>query len=514
MTDIFKEIRSRSQIPVYKYFVDGEWQDTQGRKAIPIISPIDSKILGRIQSVSVKEIDVAMVSASLAQPVWADLDLSKKSGILRKVRELLKKHQGLFEELLTQEVGKTKSDARHEIEGGIEIIEETIKETSWQKVEKRRIREELCEIRRVPRGIVICITPFNFPIYTTLTKIIPALYTGNAVVLKPSTQGAISVLHLVQLFNFAGLPAGVLNVVTGFGENLGKHLVSHRLVNAVSFTGSTKAGREITKGAGIAKLLLELGGKDAAIVLKDADLDLAASEITRGAFQFAGQRCVAIKRVIIEREARNRLIEKIKKEVYQRYKVVGDPRNLKTQLGPVISDEKADYLAGLLKDARKKGAKVVCGGVRFELCPRPVRLRERILKIPEKVWEICRRKGKGRYFQATILDNVKPNMKIAWEEQFGPILPILAVKNEREAINLANASDYGLDVAIFSKSNKKASVVGEKIEVGQVFINSRPRRSPDQFPFTGVKDSGLDSEGIRYSLEAMTILKATRRLAK
>ena len=514
MKDIFKSIKIKDDIPIYKYFVDGEWQTTGSKKKITLLSPIDSSILGRIQSVSNKEINIAIMSASLAQPLWGSTKLEQRTAILNKVAKLMKENIDILSEKLISEIGKPIKEAKDEIESSIKVIEDTIKETVWLKTETIKIKNEKCEIKRVPRGIIVCITPFNYPIYTSLTKIIPSLYTGNAVILKPSTLGSISVLYLTELFNQAGLPSGVLNIITGSGENLGKYLVSHRLINAISFTGSTKTAREITKRAGITKLLLELGGKDAAIVLKDADINKAAEEIADGAFKFMGQRCIAIKRVIVDSSIKDKLLKKLKEIIHKKYKIVGDPHDPKTQIGPVISDNQADYIASLLKDARRKGAKVVCGGGRLELCPMPIRFREKLLKIPQKVWQICRRKGRGRYFQTTILDNVKPNMKIAWEEQFGPILPILNVKNEKEAINLANASDYGLDVAIFSQSNKNALAVGEKIEVGQVFINSRPKRSPDQFPFTGVKDSGLDSEGIRYSLEAMTTLKTMRCLAK
>jgi len=315
-------------------------------------------------------------------------------------------------------------------------------------------------------------------------------------------------LHFAQLFKKAKVPAGVLNVITGRGDEIGWYLAHHDLINMLSFTGSTKIGRKIAERAKMVNMTLELGGKDPAIVLRDANLSEAAVEIAEGAFNYAGQRCLAIKRVIVEEKIKDQLVEKIKEAVLKKFAIVGDPRNEKTQLGPVISDQQSDYLEKLLQDALKKGAQLVLGGKRFAAIPLKMRLRKRILEIPKRLIRL--RRGNGHYWEATVLDNVDSSMRIAWEEQFGPILPILSVKNEIEAIKLANASEYGLDAAIFTANRKKAQELAEKLEVGQVFVNTRPRRAPDQFPFTGVKASGLGTQGIKHSILSMTRLKVFR----
>lgn len=502
--DIFKEIKTQDRPPVYKYFIEGEWQESKSGKLIPVVSPVDHSLIGKIQAVTLKEADLAITGASVAQSEWANVEVGKRITILTKVGELLIKHKNVFSELLTLEIGKTKKDAEHELKSAYEIITGILKNQSWSEEKKIRTKHGIAKLSRMPRGVVLCIAPFNYPISTALMEIVPALFTGNAVVLKPSVLSSIVTLHLVQLFKHAGLPFGVLNIVTGSGERIGRYLSSHRLINAIVFTGSTKAGREIAKRAEITKLVLELGGKDPAIVLKDADLNLAASEITEGAFVFAGQRCVAIKRVIVEKQVKDELIKKIKEKIKENFSIIGDPRDERTQLGPVITPQQADYLQRLIKDAVKKGAKIVCGGQRYDICPQKERLQKERLK--EKILRICRMKARGNYFQATVLDNVKLNMKIAWEEQFGPVLPIITAKNEKEAINIANASQYGLDAAIFTRDIKKAEKLAEKLEVGQVFINTRPM-GLRELPFTGIKDSGLGSQGLKESIEEITVPK-------
>lgn len=510
MSNIFKEIKTEDRIFNYKYLVEGEWQQSRNRRKIEIFSPIDGSFLGRLQSVLPKEADIAVAGASLAQGAWAATPFTKKVLILKRTIELIQKNKDLLADLLTQEIGKPRQDSKAEIQRAIEIIKETIA-LAPEKESNIRIGKEVCLINKVPVGVILCITPFNYPIYTTATKIVPALISGNSVILKPSVLGTISVLHFAQLFNKAGIPAGVLNVVTGKGNEIGRYLASHTLVNMISFTGSSRVGKEMAKRAGMVNLVLELGGKDPAIVLADADLDKAASEIAKGAFAFAGQRCMAIKRVLVIKKVKGKLIKKLKEITQKEFSIVGNPKDEKTQMGPVISDKQADYLEKLLKDALKKGAKVVLGGRRFDFCPIKPKITKKVLAIPSKIWQLCQRKGKGRYWEATILDNVKTNMKIAWEEQFGPILPIIEVNDEKEAINVANASEYGLDAAIFTRDIKKAREIAEKLEVGQVFINTRPHRAPDQLPFTGVKSSGLGTQGIKYSIGEMTRLKAIRR---
>ena len=508
MSQIFDSIKTDSALPTYKYFVGGEWQISRNRRLINLYSPIDGSLVGRIQAISPKEADIAVTAASLAQNQWSTLSDAKRLQVVKKTLDLLQKHQKVLSSLLTLEVGKLKKEAEAEVDHTIHLIEETLK-TKWSFASSLKIENEVCRVLKEPVGVVLAITPFNYPLYTTVTKIIPALLVGNAVVLKPSVFGSITVLHLAKIMEEAGLLPGVLNVVTGHGEQIGRYLAQHDLVNLISFTGSSRVGKEIAQKATLAGLILELGGKDPAIVLEDADLELAAKEIADGAFTYAGQRCMAIKRVLVVKKIKKPFLEKLKQTTVVRFGVLGDPRDPKVQLGPVISDFQADYLEGLLKDALKKGAAIVFGGKRMAVIPQKIQLAKRILAFSKRLIRL--KKGHGRYWQATILDEVTPAMRIAWEEQFGPLLPIITVNNAEEAVRLANASEYGLDACIFTQDTVRAEELAGKLQVGQVFINQRPHRRPDQFPFSGVKSSGLGVQGIDYSLEAMTRVKSIRQ---
>lgn len=505
---MFKDLKTKTKIPTYKYLVEGEWQESRSRKLIEIISPIDCSLLGRIQSVNKKEANLVVTGASIAQTEWAKTSIAKRIQILKKAAVSISKNKTILSRLLVQEVGKTKKDAEAEIEHAVEIIEKIIQNTKCpdQIIKKEK---ETCEVTCQPRGVVLCISPFNYPIYTSISQIAPAIISGNSVILKPSMHGSISALHLAQILNKAGLPAGILNVITGRGNDIGKYLAEHPLINMIYFTGSTKVGKDIARRAGMVQMIFELGGKDAAIVLSDADINKAAREIVEGAFAYAGQRCMAIKRVLVDAKIKKKLIEKMKTVVDNEYAKIGDPRDAKTQLGPVISDEQADYIEKLIKDAKKKGADIVRGGKRFNVARRKIKLSRRLLDISRRIIRL--RRGQGRYFGPTILDNVKPSMKIAWEEQFGPVLPIMTFKNEEEAIRLNNACKYGLDAAIFTKNIKKAKEMAQELQVGQVFINMRPHRAPDEFPFTGVEDSGLGTQGIKYTIESMNQIKSIRK---
>ena len=335
---------------------------------------------------------------------------------------------------------------------------------------------KLSIVNRVPLGVVLAIAPFNYPINLAASKIAPALVAGNSVVLKPPTQGAISALYLARVLCEAGLPAGVLNVITGQGRVIGDHLVSHPLVNMVAFTGSSKVGKHIASLAGMKPLLLELGGKDAAIVLKDADLPLAAQHIVSGAFSFSGQRCTAVKRILVMESIADKLIEELLPLV--RAMTVGRPED-DADITTLISGEAADFVQELIDDAIQKGAK-----------PLTVNKREKNIIYP------------------LLFDRVTVDMRIAWEEPFGPVLPILRVKTVDEAVKITNDSEYGLQASVFTESIDEAFRIAARLEVGTIQVNGKTERGPDHFPFVGVKSSGMGTQGIRYSIEAMTRSKA------
>jgi glyceraldehyde-3-phosphate dehydrogenase (NADP+) len=329
---------------------------------------------------------------------------------------------------------------------------------------------------RVPLGTVLAIPPFNYPINLAISKIAPGLIAGNAVVLKPPTQGAISGVYLTMLLLDAGLPEGILQAVTGRGSEIGDYLIQHPTVDMISFTGSTETGQHLARKAGMIPLMLELGGKDAAIVLKDADLDAAARDIVSGAFAYSGQRCTAVKRVLVTEPVADELVGLIVERVKQL--TVGSAEGDCT-VTPLINQSSADFVEELIKDTQQNGANLLVGGQRD-----------------------------GNLIYPTVFDHVTEDMRLAWEEPFGPVLPIIRVGDAADAVRIANKSEYGLQSAIFTKDINAAIKIADLLEVGTVQINGKTSRGPDHFPFLGTKASGMGTQGVRHSIEAMSRPKA------
>lgn len=378
-----------------------------------------------------------------------------------------------------KEVGKKLSSARDEVVRTAEYIRYTAEEgkrvhgTLLQGDSfHREAAHKTAFVSREPLGIVLAIAPFNYPVNLAATKIAPALMGGNGVVFKPATQGAISGTMLIEALVEAGLNSDLVRVVTGKGGEIGDYLVTHPDIHMISFTGSTDVGIAISKKAQMIPIILELGGKDAAIVLEDADVELAANQIVSGAFSYSGQRCTAIKRVIVLNAVAGPLIESITSRVNKLK--VGRP-DQEADITPLIDEKSADFVSDLIDDALEKGA-----------CLLTTYTRDRNLISP------------------VVLDHVTREMRVAWEEPFGPVLPIIRVDSEQEAIDLANESKYGLQASLFTNHVNKALSLSSRLEVGSVQINGRTERGPDHFPFLGVKKSGLGVQSIQHSILSMT----------
>lgn len=470
-----------SEIKEYKNLVNGEWKSSKDQ--ITIFSPIDNKEIGKVQAMTHEEIDEAMKSAKNAMKLWREVPIVERAKVLYKAAELLEKRKDEIGEILAKEVAKNIKSAvsevvrtadliRYTAEEGIRVHGEVMRGDTFEAASKNK----LAIIRREPMGIVLAIAPFNYPINLSASKIAPALIGGNVVIFKPPTQGAISGLLLTQVFEEAGVPKGVLNSVTGKGGVIGDYLIAHPDVNFINFTGSTEVGEKIGEVSGMKPILLELGGKDAAIVLEDADLEKAASEIIAGAFSYSGQRCTAIKRVLAVNSIADKLTSLIKEKVA--LLTVGDPFQ-NAEITPLINDKAADFVEVLIKDAVDKGATIINDS-----------------------------KREGNLIWPGVYDNVTLDMRIAWEEPFGPILPIIRVKDENEAIEISNKSEYGLQAAVFTKDTTRALEIADQLEVGTVHMNNKTQRGPDNFPFLGIKKSGVGVQGIRYSIESMTKLKS------
>ncbi len=462
----------------YRCLINGRW--VSGRQPpIEVIQPADKRVLGTVPALSKEEVDEAFAAAKEAQKQWAETPVSERSALLHEASYLLEERAEEIADVLSREISKDYASSLSEVKRTADFIRFTADEgkhlagrtvgaDSFPGFHKRRFSI----VTRVPLGVVLAISPFNYPVNLSASKIAPALVAGNSVILKPPTSGAISALHLAAVFSEAGLPAGVLNTVTGRGSEIGDYLVTHPMVDFISFTGSTAVGKRIARQVGMVPLLLELGGKDAAIVLEDADLDDAAKDIVSGAYSYSGQRCTAVKRVLVVESVADALVEKLKERVLALK--TGMPHE-KVQITPLISDQAADYVQELIDDALAKGAKLVCGNRR-----------------------------EGNLLWPTLFDFVTTDMRLAWEEPFGPVLPVIRIQDAEEGIEIANRSEYGLQAAVFTKNIDLAFSIAERLEVGTVHINNKTERGPDHFPFLGVKSSGMGTQGIRYSIEAMS----------
>ncbi len=469
---------------VYKNLLDGKWVESSSDKTIDINSPSDGKRLGSVQAMSREEVDRAIEGTKEALKEWAVKPMSVRADILYRAADIMDENAEFLAHILAEEIAKDYKSSLSEVKRSAEFIRYTA--DAGQNVEGESIqgdnfpggsRNKLSIVTRSPVGTVLCISPFNYPINLSVSKIAPALIGGNTCILKPPTQGSVSALHVAEIFNMAGLPASVLNTVTGKGSEIGDYLVTHEGVNFINFTGSTAVGKRISLIASMVPQIFELGGKDAALVLNDCDMLYTADMIVTGAYSYSGQRCTAVKRVLVMDECADEMVNLLKERV-EKLKT-GFPMEEGVTVTPLISEEAADYVQELIDDALSKGATLICGNRRNK----------------NLMWP-------------TLLDNVTEDMRIAWEEPFGPVLPVIRVKNEDEAVELSNRSQYGLQASVFTQDVDKAFTLANALEVGTVQINNRPERGPDNFPFLGVKDSGMGTQGVRYSILAMTRPKA------
>lgn len=465
----------------YKNLVNGEWKLSENE--IKIYAPATGEELGSVPAMSREEVDQVYASARAALADWRALSYVERAAYLHKAADILVRDAEKIGAVLSKEVAKGYKAAVSEVirtaeiinyaaEEGLRMEGEVLEGGSFEAASKKKI----AIVRREPVGLVLAISPFNYPINLAGSKIAPALIAGNVVALKPPTQGSISGLLLAEAFAEAGLPAGVFNTITGRGSVIGDYIVEHEAVNFINFTGSTPIGERIGKLAGMRPIMLELGGKDSAIVLEDADIALAAKNIVAGAFGYSGQRCTAVKCVLVMESVADQLVAEIKGLVEKL--LIGMPED-NADITPLIDTKAADFVEGLVNDAADKGAQALT--------------------------EI---KRDGNLICPILFDRVTTDMRLAWEEPFGPVLPVIRVSSVEEAISISNQSEYGLQASIFTTNFPQAFAIAEKLEVGTVHINNKTQRGTDNFPFLGAKKSGAGVQGVKYSIEAMTSLKS------
>lgn len=464
----------------YRAFVAGQWVVSVDGAWIPVTNPADGSTIAHVPALTRLDVERAIDAAHDARRKLRNIPAVQRIEILERAAHILEANTKSLFDLVVAESGKPVGVAKGEVKATIERMRLTAQEARTMRGEYipgdwvEDTKGKFAIVKRVPRGVVAAITPFNYPLFIAAAKVAPALVSGNTVVVKPSTETPLSMLWFAKALDEAGLPAGALNIVTGRGGDIGDAIAASPKVDMISFTGSTRIGERIAQKAGMKHLALELGGKGAALVLADADLDLAVREVARGGLRFQGQRCDAVSRILVDERVADEFARRLVEEVVAKYHV-GDPKDEATAIGPLIKPSAVAYAQELVMDARARGAHVLCGGGFV-----------------------------GNFHEATVLDHVTADMRIAWEEQFAPILPVLRVSGIEEMLEIANRSEYGLDSSVFTNDVNKAWGIARRLEDGAVTINGYPAHGVGHFPFGGNKRSGMGREGIGASIEEMT----------
>lgn len=462
-----------------KLFINNEWVEGSSGEVIEVENPATKEIIATVPRGNKEDCDKAVAAAKEAFPKWSTTSPKERANILRKVGEILQSKRDKIAEVITKELGMPiQHSALYHVDAPIYeagLFADYAENFEYEK------KQEGGVVLREAVGVVAGLTPWNYPMDQVTLKLLPAVAAGNCVILKPSQLAPLSGLILADAFKEAGCPAGVFNVVTGAGGEVGNVLATHPDVNMISFTGSTKAGKEVGQLAitsNVKKVALEMGGKSALVVLEDADLGAAVDEVLYSSFMNSGQTCCAFTRFIIP-ESKKKEIEELIVEKSKGF-VLGDPMDEKTDIGPVISKKAFDKIKGYIELGLEEGATMLVG------------------EVPEEP------EG-GYYIKPVVFTDVNNSMKIAQEEIFGPVLVVITYKDEEEAISIANDSPYGLDGAVFG-SFDKAYEVAKQIKSGGIHINGAPYDA--SFPFGGYKESGMGREGSIYGFEEYLEIKS------
>jgi succinate-semialdehyde dehydrogenase/glutarate-semialdehyde dehydrogenase len=463
-------------------YVDGQWIQAASGATCGVDNPANGEIIGQVPRLSGAETRRAIEAADRAFKPWAARTAKERAVILRKWFDLMMENQDDLARLMTLEQGKPLVESRGEVAYAAAFLE-------WFGEEAKRVYgdtipghqgDKRIVVLKQPIGVVACITPWNFPLAMITRKAGPALAAGCTVIIKPATQTPFSALALAELAERAGVPKGVLNVITGPAKEIGGELTSNPIVRKLSFTGSTEVGKVLmAQCAGtIKKLSLELGGNAPFIVFDDADLDAAVEGAIASKYRNSGQTCVCTNRLLVEDSVYDAFTEKLVAAVKQLKPAPGlEPG---ASQGPLIDNAAVEKVESHIKDAVDKGAKVVAGGHRHALG--------------------------GRFFEPTILINATPQMAVAREETFGPVAPLFRFKTEAEAIALANDTEFGLAAYFYGRELARVWRVAEALEYGIVGINTG-LISTEVAPFGGVKESGLGREGSKYGIEEFLEIK-------
>jgi glyceraldehyde-3-phosphate dehydrogenase (NADP+) len=445
-----------------------------------IKSPFDGSVVGQVPVATIADVDTAITKAVSGADLWRHTPAHIRSAILLKAATLADERSEEIAQIISGENGKSLLEARGEASRSGEIIRLAAFEGSQLygsslplDANKGTGLEKLGFTIRQPVGVVVAISPFNYPALLVLHKIAPALAVGNSVLLKPARSTPLTAIALAKCFSDAGLPEGVLQVITGSGAELGSTLVKDPRVRKISFTGSTSIGTQISSVAGVKKLSLELGSSCPVVVLDDADIDFATDAITLGGYINAGQVCISVQRVIVDEKIMGNFLDALKPKV-EAIKV-GDPKGDDTKVGTLISEAEAIRVENSIKQAVSDGAVLLTGGARDKTIIKPA-----------------------------IVCGVNPNSAFAQDELFGPAIAVSSANGIKEAITLANSTVYGLGAGVFTKSVDVAIQSAREIDAGIIHINWTPLWRADLMPYGGLKSSGVGKEGVRSTVTEMT----------
>lgn len=460
-----------------RMYVAGEWTAGDGECAIE--NPWSGDVVDTVPTASAAQVDQALEAAVAGAGAMARLTAYERSEALNRAADLLTLRQEDFSLTLSQEEGKPLAESRGEVARCPDLLRLAAFEGSQLRGEVLPLDAavngagKLGLAMRVPCGVVVAITPFNFPLLLVLHKLAPALAAGNAVILKPASATPLVALKLTELMLEAGLPPLALQCITGDGSMLGNRLCADPRVRKITFTGSTAVGEQITRVAGIKRLSLELGGNAPVVILRDGDVEAAAEQTAIGGYVNAGQVCISTQRVIVERQVYGDFLDALAPRVAAIE--TGDPLAEGTRLSAMISEREADRVQSWIQEAVADGAKVLTGGERD-----------------------------GAVHGATVVSDVRPSMRIFREELFGPAVAVTPVDDPSAAERLANQSAYGLTAGVFTRDVNAALKYARSLEAGVVYINGAPPWRADLMPYGGVKQSGIGTEGPRYAVQEMT----------
>jgi len=458
----------------YQNFIGGQWQAGVDSRMLENRNPADQRdVVARYAMAGAAEAQAAIESARRAFPAWSAATAVARGRILSKTAQIIEARLAELAELLTLEEGKTLAESKGEVQRAADIFRffGGLSYLWGGQVIPHDLPGNLLYTRREPLGVVGLITPWNFPIAIPAWKLAPALLCGNCVVLKPASPAPAMAMELAKALAEAGLPAGALSVLVGEGRTVGHELAANPAVVAVSFTGSATVGQAIYQQLAprMARAQMEMGGKNPTIVLADADLDHAVGMVVKAGFGLTGQACTATSRVIVEESVAEAFIEKLVARA--RALKVGPGLQPGVEMGPAISQQQLEGNLAFVAEAVRAGAKLACGGERLTDADR----------------------ARGWFMAPTVLTGVRPDMRIACEEVFGPVLAVITVKNFDEALQVANGVEFGLSASLATRDLKKAMLYAERIEAGVVKINQISTGLALQAPFGGVKKSSTDS---------------------